>query len=83
MPHAAGLGWILRSPSSNHNVVPDMLCDPEQINYLLPAFIFPIVNQGMACLTYVPAGKCVSKTFKRHLQNYRAQKYCWKCPGHK
>lgn len=51
MPQATVMGWILRSQGSNHSFVPDMPCDPEQVNYLLPAFIFPIVNQGMACIT--------------------------------
>lgn len=42
-----------------------MLCDPEQINYLLCAFIFPIVNQGMVGLTCVPVGKWYQKNFKK------------------
>lgn len=64
-PEPTVMGWIPQAHHSNHGSVPDMLCDPEQINYLLCAFIFPIVNQGMAGLTCVPAGKWESKNFKK------------------
>lgn len=36
--------------------IPDTLCDPERINYLLCAFISPIVNRALAWLTCILAG---------------------------
>lgn len=64
-PKPTVMGWIPQTRCSNHGSVPDMLCDPEQINYLLCAFILPIVNQGMAGLNCVPAGKWESKNFEK------------------
>lgn len=64
-PEPTVMGWILQAQCSNHDSVPDVLCDPEQINYLLCAFIFPIVNQSMPCLTCVPAGRSVPAHFKK------------------
>lgn len=60
-PQATVIGWIPRSLISNHSFVPDgcacCVTPSKSITFSLPAF-FPLVNQGMACLTCVPAGKC-------------------------
>lgn len=77
-PEPTVMGCILRAPCSNRGSVPDMLCDPERINYLLCAFISSIVNRH-ALLDLCPCWEvCIKKTLKRQKQNHTAQRHCWR-----
>lgn len=57
--------WTPRAQCSHHGSVPDMLCDRNKPITFSVLFISSTVNQGMPCLSCVPAGKWISNNLTK------------------